>query len=285
MRTATPFFPTMAGLAGLLLTACAGGEGGAFLADGTATTFERASVSIARNVQAAHDLDLEEAYRRAFAAAGEDGPRPNLDGIRMAALDTRLPAGVTLPVIVYSHGCSGLSISSVGHLQELARLDDFVVVAPKSFARSRPPYCFSDFSVDLNIRDQVIAMRSSELSHALAQLAARPWVDRDNIFLIGHSQGASVVAGYGGPVPIRARILLNGGCHAGYGGAGFGDGEPVLSLDSGLDPWFLGSGAHCRRMVLAHSAGETVWEPRSRSHNLALTHWPTVTGFLERHRR
>lgn len=287
MSNAGRRWPAVFAAAAFLLVGCVTdgtGPAGGRVDGGVAATFERAQVSIARNVVARYDLDLPAAYRQAEAAAG-DGPRANYNRVRMQVLDRDLPGGARLPVILYLHGCAGLVPSSIGHLRELAKLDDFVVVAPDSFARERPPYCFRNFTVDLNVREAVIALREAEIAHAFERLLARPWVDRDNLFLVGHSQGGGLAAGYGGPAPIRARVLINGGCNPALGGRGFRAGEPVLSLDTGRDPWYQRPDNQCRALVRGHDGGRLIYDARSRSHDLALKHWPAIREFLTANRR
>jgi len=247
-----------------------------------APTFERADVRIAGNVVQDHGLDFPAAYER--ARQQEVQTPPNFSGARLEELTAKVRPGAKLPVIVYFHGCAGIRITSRGHLDQLATLDDFIVFAPDSFARARPQYCFANHTVDVALAPQVAAMRRAEIDHALERIAALTWVDPANIFLVGHSQGAGTVAGYVGPVRIRGRVLINGSCNELLGGDGMSDDEALLSLDSGRDPWFARYSTRCRDYVLAHPHGRSIYEARSTSHNLMVAHWPTVRRFIEKSR-
>ncbi len=259
---------------------------GACVATGSVeTTLEKASVRAPRNVfgDAGHDfnavdhtVELEAKFQR---------KRPQYAPGRLAALSKRMPAGAKLPVIVYFHGCAGILRTSIDHLDWLEKLDDFVVIAPNSFARNRPEYCFRNHTVDLSVHGDVTLMRQREIDFALGRIAALPWVDKHNIFLIGHSQGGGTVAGYSGPVRIRGRIILNGGCSEYLGGDGMKDDEALLTFDSGNDPWFRKYFTACRDYVLSHPKGKSIYEPDSISHNLVASFWSEVKAFLTKNRR
>jgi dienelactone hydrolase len=262
-----------------LINACSGPNVGP-----VETTFDKASVRVSKNVVAKFKLDFRTAYDRIEEAAVNDA-RPNYNKARLDELTAKLSSGAKLPLIVYFHGCAGMLMASMEHLLWLAKLEDFVVIAPDSFARARPHYCFGDFSVNTSIYRLVAQMRKAEIMHALNRAVELPWVDKDNIFLIGHSQGGGLVAGYSGPVKIRGRIILNGGCNTGLGGDGMQDDEALLTFDTGRDPWFFNNyTSHCRAYVSSHPNGQSIYEADSRTHNLVIKYWPLVKKFLKENR-
>ena len=71
-----------------------------------------------------------------------------------------------------------------------------------------------------------------------------PWVDGDNVFLMGLSQGGITTATFFSESPeksLRARVVEGWTCHAGwpeYSGVSAPDDEPVLTLVGSKDPWF-----------------------------------------------
>ncbi len=105
-----------------------------------------------------YGLDFRAAYDRIEAAAKNDR-RPNYNKARLDELTAKISPGVKLPLIVYFHGCAGMLWATMGHLQWLAKFDDFVVIAPDSFARPRPHYCFGDFTVTLSLTEFVNQIR------------------------------------------------------------------------------------------------------------------------------
>ena len=264
--------------AGLALAGCAAGSS-------VETTFEQASVRLPVNVFGDYAEAVNAASVRAEALAREVRKRPQYAAVPLADLAAEIPGGVKLPLIVYFHGCGGILRASIGHLGWLSGLDDFVVIAPDSFARARPEYCFRDHTVDVNIVRQVGVLRRHEMEYALDRVVKLPWVDKRNIFLIGHSQGGGMVASYGGPTKIRGRILLNGACTRNSGGSGMADDEAVLTFDTGRDPWFRNYSTDCRRLVLNHPKGKSVWAARGTTHDSAISHWPTIKAFLTDNRR
>lgn len=248
------------------------------------TTFTNAAIRAPENILGAPGRKINEAAFQAEAEAFQGHKRPNYPPGQLAALGAGVPPGVKLPLIVYFHGCVGILRASMQHLRWLARLDDIAVIAPDSFAWPRPEYCFRNFTVNLSISGQIRAMRLTELDNAMAQTAKLPWVDHDNIFLIGHSQGGAVVASYDGPVKIRGRIILNGYCSDLWGN-GMGDDEALLTFDSGKDFWFQRYPSHCRAFVLRRANGISIYEADGISHDLVAENWPLVRRFLTENRR
>ena len=242
-------------------------------------TYENASVRLPVNVLGAYAEEINAANVAAEEHAKVVHKRPQYPASPIASLAAKVPTGIKLPVIAYFHGCGGILRTSFEHLRQLSTLDDFVVVAPNSFARERPEYCFRNFTVNYLVGKQVRAMRLNEMYHALEQIAKLPWLDKKNIFLIGHSQGGGMVAGYGGDVKIRGRIILNGGCYDNFG-ENMNDDEALLTFDTGKDPWFRNYPSHCRDYVLRHPDGKSVWEPKGITHDLVTSHWPMVKAFL-----
>lgn len=231
------------------------------------------------NVLGAPGREINEAAFQAEVKAVQNRQRPNYPSGQLAALGAGVPPGVKLPLIVYFHGCAGILRARIQHLSWLAKLDDFAVIAPESFARPRPEYCFRNFTVDISISDQIRAMRLTEIDNAMVQIATLPWVDSEIIFLIGHSQGGAVVSSYDGPVKIRGRIILNGYCSDLWGN-GMGDDEALLTFDSGEDFWFQKYPSHCRAFDLSRSNGISIYKADSTSHDLVLKNWPLVRRFL-----
>ncbi len=264
------------GASALMLGACVTGP--------VEKTFERAAVRAPENILGEAGKAINEAAFEAEVDAFQNRRRPQYPPGQLSALTAAVPSGVKLPLIVYSHGCAGIVRSSIGHLRWLAKLDDFAVIAPDSFARDRPEYCFRDFTVNVALSGEIRAMRQHEMEHAMAQIAKLPWVDRSNIFLMGHSQGGAVVSSYSGPLKVRGRILLNGFCSDTWGD-GMNDDEALLTFDTGKDFWFRNYPTSCRSYALSRPRGKSVFKADSASHDLVLEHWPTVKAFLAQNRR
>ena len=87
------------------------------------------------NVLGAPGREINEAAFQAEVKAVQNRQRPNYPSGQLAALGAGVPPGVKLPLIVYFHGCAGILRARIQHLSWLAKLDDFAVIAPDSFAR------------------------------------------------------------------------------------------------------------------------------------------------------
>ncbi len=161
-------------------------------------------------------------------------------GVTMANVEKHLskfPPGTKFPTIIYMHGAGGVaSQSSFGDI-DIARKAGLVVIAADSFARERP----ENPGIDLTymcpmgecwgIAHQIFAMRTAELAFALEQVRQLPWVDQNNLFGWGHSEGGYTMAAYPGAV-FKSRIITGTGCAWGFNAE-----EPTLAVISQEDAY------------------------------------------------
>ncbi|GEM_PF-304176 len=162
----------------------------------------------------------------------------------MQELDrSKIPAGKRFATIIYLHGCSGVWLGTYDRTDFLAR-HGFAVIAPVSFARKKyPKSCDPERSRGGFYRG-TLKMRQYDAEYAIVQAKTLDWVDPENVFLMGLSQGAITVATLHSEDPrarVRARIIEGWTCHAvwpEYRGLKAPAGEPVLSLVAAKDPWF-----------------------------------------------
>ena len=150
--------------------------------------------------------------------------------------------GQRLPVAVYLHGCAGLWFGSDRRALFLTKLG-FIVIAPDSFARpSKKTSCIPSQLRGGLFRGTLIE-RQEEAAYALSSISQIPWVDTDQILMIGFSEGGNTVATLNENIlrKIRARVIEGWGCNAGwieYHGLSTTHNQPVLSLLGAQDPWF-----------------------------------------------
>ena len=96
------------------------------------------------------------------------------------------------PVVLYMHGCSGISDVNDAPWAKLLSENGFLVIMPNSFARSnKTSFCDPSIWRKSDINDALF--RVDELGHALSMLRSTEWSD-GNIFIMGHSQGAWAAA-------------------------------------------------------------------------------------------
>ncbi len=186
-----------------------------------------------------------------------------------------LPADWRYPTILYMHGCTGQG--RLAPLLAFARAG-FAVIAPNSFARRfRPLQCSpSEQTGGHNIF--VFDFRLVEISYALQRMAQLPWIDNEQLFLVGTSEGGVAAALYRGE-EFRARIIAQWTCHGApfIRGLAAPEGEAVLAIVRSDDPWyqpertegqlgdcsaFFKSPARSRSLVIDGGAAHDVWGHR-----------------------
>lgn len=187
--------------------------------------------------EAADDADLLRTWQRAFVVVpGEAG----LVRGWIEDIDERLPGTPPpRPIVVYLHGCAGLGRISHDAAQLLAEAG-YAVIMPDSFARERKPKSCDPARVVGGLHRGVLGWRQAEANQAIRKARRLAWVDADNLFLWGFSEGGTTAATVTGE-PVSARIIEGWTCHAGWGeyrGLQAPDAEPVLALLGADDPWF-----------------------------------------------
>ncbi len=149
----------------------------------------------------------------------------------------------SFPAIIYLHGCSGVWAGTYTRLNFLAEAG-FVVIAPVSFARKKYPQSCDPAKASGGMYRGTLSMRQNDAAYAITNAKQLSWVDENNIFLMGHSQGGVTTATFkskGDSTSVNARIIEGWTCHAGwseYKGINASANEPVLALVAKGDPWF-----------------------------------------------
>lgn len=202
----------------------------------------------------------------------------------------------TWPTVIYLHGCSGVWSGTYTRINFLAR-NGYAVIAPVSFARQKYPRSCNPEKHQGGLYRPTLYMRQNDAGYAIAKAKALPWVDDDNIFLMGLSQGGITTATFFSTSPetsVRARIVEGWTCHAGwpeYGGISAPDSEPVLTLVGSKDPWFQNrwTKGDCTKFIEPSNGSKSVVYSSgylSTRHELLESKevQETVLGFLEQHR-
>ena len=153
-----------------------------------------------------------------------------------------------LPTVLYLHGCTGFDYSHDGTMGGWAQTliaAGYAVVMPTSFAREHRPHACdpATYMYNVGLAVEVFDMRREEIEYALAQLRTLPWVDRRNLFLMGHSEGGATVARWreGG---FSGHIISGWTCthrsDPAFDGVQAPLATPVLAIAFQSDPWFRG---------------------------------------------
>jgi hypothetical protein len=115
-------------------------------------------------------------------------------GKMFATTPSKVSVDKPLPVVIYLHGCMGISPDNDVRWGRFFMEAGFIAILPNSMARpGRIPNCNprtkkgGDFP-------QAHAMRQEEIQFAVEQLKNCTWVDKKNIYLMGHSEGGRAVS-------------------------------------------------------------------------------------------
>ena len=192
-----------------------------------------------------------------------------------------------VPVIVYSHGCSGMSQDDHVALEPLLEKSDleFMVIGANSFGRPRPKSCDGGNRSVRSFHERSQHFRLAELENAIEQVSKQPWAGK--IFLMGHSQGGTITAHYQGKHKVAGRIIHAGACGA-YGRWGYGNGiqrhEKIIVFHSNSDPWrWIGANSKCPEIGRKHNG--VVIVATQPSHNLIPfpEHYNRLISWMKEH--
>lgn len=168
-----------------------------------------------------------------------------------------------LPVVVFSHGCGGIN----DHERKWAnylKSENFIVVLPNSFGiPGRPTNCIATLPNRSVWRVPVDELRPAEAEYALLKIKEQDWADKNNIFLMGFSEGGMAVhniksEGYGAMIMSGFPCALRGPIKSSMD-------TPMLALNWKSDPDFVrndGSYQQC--------SDKPYWKSRTKSHEVLL---------------
>ena len=160
------------------------------------------------------------------------------------------------PVVIFMHGCSGIENHSEMVWGKYLRDLGFIVVIPDSLAR-RDRYRSCDgatasyFGTDITHRS-----RQQEIDYAYEKVANSTWAQKENIFLMGHSEGG-IAAARTRRGDFQGIIISGWTCttkYKGYAGIYSPETVPVLSILWKHDRWFP-AGGHTHGTCEASLAG------------------------------
>lgn len=172
-----------------------------------------------------------------------NGPNGILKTTMQKLSKMKVPRRKKFPTIIYLHGCSGVWKGTFARIDFLAN-NGFAVIAPLSFARKKYPQSCDTNTHKGGMYRPTIIMRQNDAGYAISQAKKLSWVDSNNVFLMGLSQGGITTATFqseDATTAVNARVVEGWTCHAGweeYRGINAPKDEPVLTLVGEKDPWF-----------------------------------------------
>ncbi len=146
------------------------------------------------------------------------------------------------PTVIYLHGCSGIWPGTIRRINFLAD-NNFAVIATASFARKKYAKSCDPATKTGGLYPAVLMMRQNDTGYAIEKARSLSWVDPNNVFLMGLSQGGITTATfYSDKISrqVNARVIEGWTCHGSYTQTGIRapETEPILSLVAENDPWF-----------------------------------------------
>ena len=151
--------------------------------------------------------------------------------------------GKKYPTVIYMHGCSGYWAGTIRRINFLAE-NGFAVIAPPSFARKKYPKSCDVYKYQGGLYRNTIRIRQNDAGYAIANSKRLSWVDENNVFLMGLSEGGITTATFYSKdknKSVNARVIEGWTCTSTwneYRGLRAPKSEPVLSLLGSKDPWF-----------------------------------------------
>lgn len=147
----------------------------------------------------------------------------------------------SMPVVLLAHGCTGIT-DEERQWSRLLKDNGYVVVLPDSFAIPKRVVNCSTAERINNLRlVPVNRLRPLEVEYAMAQLQNMKWVDKNRIFLMGHSEGA-MAASRTPDMGFRGIIMNGFVCSLGVKAS---SAVPILAINWQSDPYFQGGGFQC----------------------------------------
>jgi predicted alpha/beta-fold hydrolase len=169
-----------------------------------------------------------------------------------------------MPVVLLLHGCAGIN-ETERRWSNFLKAQKFIVVLLDSYAiDNREKNCISETHTTNIGKVPVNDLRPAEAEYALSKLKEKSWVDTNNIFLMGHSEGGMgafltrelgfngvIIAGF--PCPIRGKRF------------GSSRDTPTLILNYERDPFFERS-----NMTYTQCSDRPYWKFRTNTTEVLL---------------
>jgi dienelactone hydrolase len=121
-----------------------------------------------------------------------DNAKVFVPGSKKETTPDKIKVEKPLPVVIYMHGCTGLTSESSSWGDFIKELG-YIAILPDSMARDREINCDPKTKKG-GAFPRAHAMRLEEIRYAFDQTRKSPWADSRNVFLMGHSEGGVATA-------------------------------------------------------------------------------------------
>ncbi|RXK12498.1 hypothetical protein CP965_07895 [Halarcobacter mediterraneus] len=141
------------------------------------------------------------------------------------------------PLVLFIHGSSGLNKGTV--YRKWIVEQGFIFICPNSLKiDNRPTYKTPD---KISAYEKVHKLRQAEIVFNINKIKNFDFIDKNNIFLMGNSEGGLAAAAYKGK-EFKARIITAYSCENGYYSKDFKIGakksDPILNIIGTNDEFF-----------------------------------------------
>ena len=153
-----------------------------------------------------------------------------------------LKSGIKLPVVLYMHGCKGI-ISETEQYRRLLLSQGYGVFIPDSFKRLGRQACRDEGSLSHRV-----SLRLEEVEYALIKIRELPWVDQNQVILMGFSEGGNTVDNWS-KKGFSAHIIVGSACTLSGGTPAAPNGVPVLAVVGGSEPIRPGRSCTIQRTI------------------------------------
>jgi len=179
------------------------------------------------NAMSVEDYDVSKSWENAVAYVPYNFFPKKIDSVQVEK---------PLPVVILLHGCGGIGEHEKRWAQNLT-YEGFIVVLPDSFSiPNRQSNCIPATNTRNIGQVPVHDLRPAEAEFAMRKISDQVWADKQNIFLMGHSEGGMgafltkeigfkgvVISGF--PCEKRRKV-------------GSSDTTPFIAINWEIDPYF-----------------------------------------------
>lgn len=167
-----------------------------------------------------------------------DGAKVFVPGNRSETTPDKIKVDMPRPVVIYMHGCTGLTSESFswgGFIKDLG----YIAVLPDSMARRSESNC-DPRTKKTGAFPKAHAMRQEEIRFAFDQVKNSAWADAKNVFLMGHSEGGFAAAqtkleGFSGIIISGWRCTYTK--NPSFDGISAPLNTPILTVEWNRDDW------------------------------------------------
>lgn len=149
----------------------------------------------------------------------------------------RIDTSIKLPVVILAHGCTGITEHERSWANLIKKLN-FIVIIPDSMSiPNRLQNCDPQTHKRDTKKSPIYVLRPAEIEFMLDKLQEQLWVDTDNIFIMGHSEGGYAATTIYNHNNHKIKGIIISGYNCRFGVKASLD-TAILAIEWSDDPWF-----------------------------------------------